>query len=230
MKIATNLTKTAIPLSLDVLYNGRVVTEKVGPNSSPVSGWVVVGRTPVDLFKRNAVLEEMRVDLLSSGDNRVNGRVSVSYLEYTIQMLVMGAMREPHVRFYSEPPLDDDQIVSVLLFGRPSHELGEDEKTSVASLNAALTDAVLSVSSLYLLASTPVESVGYDPEKGRVTARVGLGGGTSLELGGGGKEQGSGVGIRKRLTQDILFRSEVETLGTTGKRTLSALVEWVKKF
>ncbi len=230
LKIATNLTKTAIPLSLDVLYNGRVVTEKVGPNSSPVSGWVVVGRTPVDLFKRNAVLEEMRVDLLSSGDNRVNGRVSVSYLEYTIQMLVMGAMREPHVRFYSEPPLDDDQIVSVLLFGRPSHELGEDEKTSVASLNAALTDAVLSVSSLYLLASTPVESVGYDPEKGRVTARVGLGGGTSLELGGGGKEQGSGVGIRKRLTQDILFRSEVETLGTTGKRTLSALVEWVKKF
>lgn len=258
LKIATNLTKSAIPLSMDVLYDGSVrdtvIDEDASRNAtapfkrdvatlarseleptakkkhSPVSGWVTVGRTPVDLFKRNAVLEEMRVDLLESGDNRVNGRVSVSYLEYTIQMLVMGAMREPQVRFFSDPPLDDDQIVAVLLFGRPSHELGEDEKASAASLTAAFSDAVLSVSSLYLLASTPIESVGYDPEKQRVTARVGLGGGTSLELGGGSSEGGSGVGIRKRLSSDFLFRSEVETLGTTGKRTVSALIEWVKKF
>ncbi|MES2965124.1 MAG: translocation/assembly module TamB domain-containing protein [Bdellovibrionota bacterium] len=257
-KIATNLTKSAIPLSFDVVYDGSVrdseVEEVLSVESassfrrdvaalakkeldrsamqkkSPVTGWVIVGRTPVDLFKRNAVLEEMRVDLLETGDNRVNGRVSVSYLEYTIQMMVMGAMREPQVRFFSDPPLDDDQIVSVLLFGRPAHELGEDEKASVASLNAAFTNAALSVSSLYLLASTPVESVGYDPEKQRVTARVGLGGGASLELGGGGAQQGSGVGIRKRLSSDFIFRSDVETLGTTGKKTISALIEWVKKF
>lgn len=258
IQIATNLTKSPIPLSLDVTYDGNVRDTEIdedpsrGPASpfardvhvlareelerktdetrSPVTGWVTVGRTPVDLFKRNAVLEELRVDLLETGDNRVNGRVSVSYLEYTIRMLVMGAMREPQVRFYSDPPLDDDQIVSVLLFGRPSRELGEDEQASVASLQAAFTDAVLSVSSLYLLASTPVESVGYDPEKQRVTARVGLGGGTSLELGGGSAERGSGVGIRKRLSSDFLFRSDVETLGTSGKRTISALIEWVKKF
>lgn len=224
IRIATNLTKSAIPITLDAVYDDH------STDKSPVTGFVEVGTTPVELFKRNATVQSIRVDLLGSGDNRLNGLVGVNYGDYAITILLLGQVADPQVRFISDPPLDDDQIVSVLLFGRPQHELGDDEKNSVANTKAAMADAVLGLGSLYFLASTPVESVGYDPDTGRVVARVGLGGGASIELGAGDQDAGSGVGFRKRLSKDFTFRSDVETLGTTGRQTVSALIEWVKRF
>lgn len=222
--IATNLTKSAIPITLDATYDDRSMTK------SPVTGSVQIGRVPVELFKRSAIVQNIRVDLLETGDNRLNGTIAINYGDYAITILLLGQVSDPQVRFVSDPPLDDDQIVSVLLFGRPQHELGDDEKSTVANTKTAMADAVLGLGSLYFLASTPIESVGYDPDSGRVIARVGLGGGASIELGAGSQDSGSGLGFRKRLSKDFLFRSDVETLGSTGQRTVSALIEWVKRF
>jgi hypothetical protein len=221
--IATNLTKAAIPLTVDATFDDHT------GEKSPVTGFVEVGQTPIELFKRSATVQNIRVDLLGSGDNRLNGIVGISYGDYAITILLLGQVSDPQVRFISDPPLDDNQIVSVLLFGRPPYELGSDEKNSVANTKAAMADAVLGLGSLYFLASTPIESVGYDPDSGRVIARVGLGGGASIEL-GAGANSGSGVGFRKRLSKDFTFRSDVETLGSTGRQTVSALIEWVKRF
>ena len=263
IQIATNLTKSAIPIDLDIVYNDRArpdtnrelldddargsvsamtsgLTNEVpvkpsqeeqarAQEPSPITGSIVIGRTPVDLFRRNAVLEELRLDLLESGQQRMNGQVTVHYLDYDIVMLVLGDTADPQVRFASDPPLEDDQILSVLLFGRPLSDLEEDQASSVRNLKSAFADAALGISSLYLLASTPIESVGYDPEKGIVSARVGLGGGASLEL-GGGSGGSSTVGFNKRLSRGFVFRSEVERLGTTGEQTVLALIEWVKRF
>jgi hypothetical protein len=224
IRIATNLTKSAIPLSVDAVYDDH------SPDKSPVTGSVLVGRTPVELFKRNAVVENIRVDLLGTGDNRLNGLVSINYGDYAISILLLGQVADPQVRFVSDPPLDDDQIVSVLLFGRPQRELGDDEQNTVSNTKAAMADAVLGLGSLYFLASTPIQSVGYDPDTGRVIARVGLGGGASIELGAGGQEAGSGVGFRKRISKDFSFRTEVETLGSSGSSTVLGIFEWVKRF
>jgi hypothetical protein len=168
------------------------------------------------------------LDLRKSGAQVVDGKLAVSYLEYDIDIELVGEVREPEIRLSSMPPLERNQIISVLIFGRPLSDLDEDEKQSVGNLNAAFAEAALGISSLYLLASTPIESVGYDPDRELVTANVGLGGGASLELGAGGA--GSSVGIRKRLSREFIFRSEVERLGSTSKQTVSALIEWVKRF
>lgn len=224
IRIATNLTKSSIPISMDVSYDDHALSK------SPITGWVEVGQTPIELFKRSATVQSIRVDFLETGDNRLNGNIGINYGDYAMTILLLGEVADPQVRFISDPPLDDDQIVSVLLFGRPQHELGDEDKSSVANTKTAMADAVLGLGSLYLLASTPVESVGYDPDTGRVIARVGLGGGASVELGAGNQDSGSGVGFRKRLSKDFLFRSDVETLGSTGQRTVSALIEWVKRF
>jgi hypothetical protein len=220
--LVTNMTKGPIPISLDIVYDD-------GKSAPAVTGWVTVGNTPVELFRRNAVVEELRVDLQPSGEERLSGRVSVNYLDYAIQILLMGSTKEPRVQFVSDPPLEQNQIVSVLIFGRPLDELDEDQKGSVATLNAQMANAVLGISSLYLLASTPIESVGYNPTTGLVSAKVGLGGGASIEVGGGHGGQ-SDLGFRKRLTRELVFRSDVETVTTTGERTVSALIEWVKRF
>jgi hypothetical protein len=222
IRIATNLTEAPIPVDLDLKY-----ILSTSP-AQPLTGFVVVGRTPVNLFKRNAVVDGLRMDLLPSGEKKLRGRVNVAYLDYKITLLVTGLMSHPQIKFLSDPPLEDNQILAALLFGRPLNQLGDDQKSSVSHLSAAFADAALSISSLYLLASTPIESLGYDPDRAVVVARMGLGGGTTLELGGG--TDSSTVGIRKRLSQNFIFSSDVETVMASGKRTVLALVEWIKRF
>ena len=224
IRIATNVTKTPIPISLDIVFDDHS-TEK-----SKVTGFAEISETTVELFKRNATVQSIRVDLLGSGDNRLNGVVGVNYGDYAITILLLGELADPQVRFASDPPLDDDQIVSVLLFGRPPYELSDDEKNSAANTKAAMADAVLGLGSLYLLASTPIQSVGYDPNTGRVVARVGLGGGASIELGAGDQVAGSGVGFRKRISKNFTFRTEIETAATSSGKVVQALIEWVRRF
>lgn len=257
IQVATNLTKSPIPVSLDLIYEERApkrLPEQKPPSRAPASildkpirtvaenkkpepgtpppairGVVQIGETPIDLFRRNAVLERLKVELLPDGRQKIDGVAKVHYLEYDINVLLQGLVSDPQVKFSSSPPLEDDQILSVLLFGRPFNELDEDQKTSISSVNSAFADAALGLSSLYLFATTPIESIGYDPEKQAVTARLGLGGGTTLQVESGGDSL-SAVGFRKKLSRDIFLRSDVETIANTGKRTVSAFVEWVKRF
>ena len=260
IQIATNLTKAAIPISLDVTYDeksGIVYPEDLPPppsrgpasinkeisrpgsganlrtaNKAPkapaVTGWVSVGQVPIELFRREATVQEVRVDLTPSGTQRLNGLVQLNYLDYDINVLLLGTTAQPTVKLTSDPPLADQDIMGVLLFGRGPNELDDDQRDSAANARAAFANATLGLSSLYLLASTPIESVGYDAERDLVTAKVGLGGGASVEL--GGNAEASAVGFRKRLTREFVFRSDVETIGSSGKRTISALIEWVKRF
>lgn len=262
IRIATNLTKSPIPIKLDLLYDERkpeTKPEETPPTRQPasilarqvrvqkdpartqagaggesaesasVTGEIRIGETAIDLFKRNAVLEELRIDLLPSGVQMLDGRVAVRYLDYNIFVNLDGATDSPEVKLSSDPPLEDNQILAVLLFGRPLAELDDDEQSSVANLNVAFTDAALGLSSLYLLASTPIESVGYNPETQSVTAKVGIGGGTSIEVGSRGDSL-AGVGFQKRISREFVLRSDVERIGTQGKRTVSALLEWVRRF
>jgi hypothetical protein len=255
IRIATNLTQTAIPVDLDLTYRAqelpaprpemkgaddpatrspasllppagvRTEARVDAPPAVPVRGWVRVGRTPIEVFRRQAVVQDFRLDFLESGERRMNGVMNVSYLDYDIHILLLGRVSEPQVRLTSTPVLEDEQIISVLLFGRPLEDLDNEQRQSVTGVRSAFANAALGLTSLYLLANTPIESIGYDPERDILTARVGLGGGTTLELGGGGT-----VGIRKRLARNLVLIGDVERIGATGQRTVSALVEWVRRF
>ena len=260
IQIATNVTKAPIPIALDVTYDQvRAKAEREdlppAPGRGPASletrtsksgsgaeirianeskrqagttGWVSVGETPVELFRREATVRNVRVDLLPNGTQKLNGTVNVSYADYDINVLLLGTTAQPTVKFESEPPLSENHILAVLLYGRAPNELSVDEESSVGSTRAAMANATLGISSLYLLASTPIESVGYDPERDVVTAKVGLGGGASFEVGGGSGK--AAAGFNKRISKNVTFRSEVESMGASGQRVISALVEWVKRF
>ena len=124
-----------------------------------VTGWVQVGRVPVELFRRNATVQQVRVDLLPTGEQKLNGVVGINYLDYDINVLLTGTSTQPSVKFVSDPPLSDDNIMALLLFGRAPDELDQHQKDSVSNTRAALANATLGISSLYLLASTPIESI-----------------------------------------------------------------------
>lgn len=222
IRISTNLTKRPIPIGLDLHYRD------LSGDRSRTTGWVMVGATPVEIFRRQGRIEELRFELAESGSPKVLGRLSTSVHHYDISIFIRGDVENPNVVLESEPPLERDQILSVLLFGRPLEDLGDLERSSVTDMEAAMANAALGLASLYYFANTPIESVTYDPNRQILTAQVGLGGGASVAFGKG--SAGSVVGFEKRLSREFVFRSDVERLAASGAQTVSALIEWVKRF
>jgi outer membrane protein W len=78
----------------------------------------------------------------------------------------------------------------------------------VGNTQAAIKDGAIGLSSMYVLASTPVESVNYDSGSGVVTARVRLAEGTTLNV-GTQSNQVSQVGVRKRLGKHWAVETDV---------------------
>ncbi len=218
--IATNLTKNPIPIGVNLTADSE---NGVGP------GEIEIGRVALELFRRKAFLEELDVELQPSGEKFLKGSISIQYLDYDISIRVAGTTEAPKVIMESVPPLTQDQIISVLLFGKAPDELDETQRSSVGNVSSAIADAALSFSSLYFLASTPVESVGYDAQRGVVTAKVGLGKGTSLELGSSDQDL-SEVGVRRRLGHNWYLNSYVEEDAQTDERSVAAFIEWVRRF
>lgn len=218
--IATNLTKNPIPMGINLNADSE---NGLGP------GEIEIGRVALELFRRKAFLEELDVELQPSGEKFLKGNISIQYLDYDISIRVAGTTEAPKVIMESVPPLTQDQIISVLLFGKAPDELDETQRSSVGNVSSAIADAALSFSSLYFLASTPVESVGYDAQRGVVTAKVGLGKGTSLELGSSGQDL-SEVGVRRRLGHNWYLNSYVEEDAQTDERSVAAFIEWVRRF
>ena len=218
--VATNLTKNPIPIGLNLNANSE---SGVGP------GEIEIGRVALELFRRKAFLEELDVEFHPSGEKFLKGNISIKYLDYDISIRVAGTTEEPKVIMESVPPLTQDQIISVLIFGKAPDELDDSQRSSVGNVSSAIADAALSFSSLYFLASTPVESVGYDAQRGVVTAKVGLGKGTSLELGSSGQAV-SEVGVRRRLGQNWYLNSYVEEDAQSDERSVVAFLEWIRRF
>lgn len=253
LQLQTNLSKSPIPISLDYhiakreslpkssqprgeFQGSRSATTQAAVNNGSAKapatlnyGVVTVGHTDLELFNRNAWIDSLQVNLTPKGEKDLHGTIHVKYVDYEVTVTVAGTTEKPIVQMESDPPLPQDQILGVLLFGRPLSDLEASQKSSVSQLNAAVTDAVLGLSSLYFLASTPVESIGYDPDTQLVTAKVGIGGGTSIEL-GGGENKLAAVGLRKRLARDWVLKSYVEQSGQTEQKTVTAYVEWARRF
>lgn len=51
--------------------------------------------------------------------------------EYEVRTIVKGTASKPKLSFESDPSLDDADILALLMFGRPVHQLDEGEKTSL---------------------------------------------------------------------------------------------------
>ena len=123
----------------------------------------------------------------------------------------------------------EDQLWVVLLFGERLESLGGGEAESVGRTRAAIADRAVGLASLYLLTSTPVEMVSYDPETQAFSAEFRLGSGTSLSLGSDAESRGH-IGFRKRLSRFWAITTDCArpSTGTPSSETssLSAFLEW----
>jgi hypothetical protein len=216
--LISNLAQKPIPLSFDFSLSSE---------ESP-KGEIRVAQFPVELFRRQAQLDYFKLKLAPK-DNSIDGKFTVKYTDYTIYVGLQGPMEAPEVSFWSVPPLEQDQVVAVLLFGRTTDDLDTDSKGSVGSVRGAVADRALNLASLYYLASTPVESIGYDPTTGGISAKVRIQEGTSLNV-GLGKNEVHDIGIRRKLGGNWFLNTRVEDPMESGVRTVSTFLEWIFRY
>src|SRR5690606_18924015 len=116
IRILSNLTREPVPVALRM----RVASDV------PTSGQVRVSDFRLEKFFRlKATVERFNLDFTSEGPSRgrVDGLLRVDLTDYEIHVAATGPIEQPTYRFWSEPPLPEEQILAVLLFGRPLEEL-----------------------------------------------------------------------------------------------------------
>ena len=82
--------------------------------------------------------------------------------------------------------------------------MDQDRASSTASMQAAAASGAFALASIYYLASTPVESVRYDPASNSVTAKVRLGAGASMAVGRKGDDT-SRIGLRPATVWQLVL-------------------------
>ena len=134
---------------------------------------------------RKFTVEEGEVDFSGQGvDPRLNIVAVYVTGDYTVRARVGGTVSKPTVKLESEPSLEQADILSVLLFGRPSNQLSQSESTG-------LREQALSVASGYI-ASEFRESVARVLGVDTLQIEPGTDGGTSTS-----------ASIGKYISEDI---------------------------
>ncbi len=209
-----------VPLELDL----------VAQDEGGLTGTLTIPKFKADLFRRDATVRQVRIRFPREGAAELNASVDIHYAEYDLTLQAFGALDSPRYTLTSNPPLSESSALSLLLFGRPLEELSPGQGESLGNARAALTNGAISAASMYLLASTPIESIGYDPAAGRFLATVRLVEGTSLRI-ESAKEGVTQLGIRKRLGRDWVLNTYVErTSPMEDRRSVSTFLEWSKTY
>ena len=220
LTILSTLANAPIPLMIDLDLK----------KDQPPQGSVTAARFPIKLFRRDATLQHFSVSLRNpTEESPIDGKITVTYTDYTISILIISTVGKPRVILTSDPPLPEDKLVATLLFGRPMEELDDDQNQSVGNTRAALADRAIGLASLFVLASTPVQSVGYDPKSGTLIAKVRIADGTSLNV-GANSTRIEDIGIRKRLSSKWTLNTDLVHPTGDEATSLSTFLEWAHRY
>ena len=134
----------------------------IGDMNATVGGLLQVRKEPgatmrivgeVNTVRGNYTFQGRRFEILRDGRIRFAGteeidpqidlraRRLISGVETTVR--VQGTMRQPELSFSSNPPLDQADILSLIVFNAPINELGEGQQISLAERAGALAGGYL---------------------------------------------------------------------------------------
>lgn len=219
LHIATNLLDEPLRLNFDLLIG----------NGSVKRGHVTALPLKTEVFRRPVHLKNLKVTFNAPLEPVIVAEINFPLPEYKVTLELEGPVSKPRYAFRSDPPLPQNDIFAVLLFGRPLQDLDPDDKTAAQKTNQILSNGILSLSVLYFLAGSPVEYVGFDPDSKNATAQFGLSSKTSLRVGGGQDGMNAG-GLRHSLGKGWYIDSTVQkgrTPSTDDSKNYGVLLERV---
>lgn len=217
--ISSNLLQSPVPVALDM---------QVQSDRKP-QGKVMVQSFPFEFFRKKATVNN--VDLIFHPDTvapELSGKISYSNPEVNIRILLLGNTQRPIVNLESDPQLNQQQILSVLLFDKSLDELNEDEVNSTSNMSRAVSDGALGLFSLMFLSSTPIQSISYDPNSQSYTARMRLDDNTTFSMQSNMTEQRQFT-LRRRLGGNWSVRTELSQEDSRAD-VVQTLLEWMRRF
>jgi hypothetical protein len=144
----------------------------------------------------------------------INSEVRFFLPDYVVTANVEGTTEQPVLSLSSNPPLAENDIYSVLVFGKPMSALQNEEQSSLAAARQMFATGLFSLTSLYFLGSTPIESIYFDPETGEATARVRLDSKSSVSVGADARDVNR-VEVRRSLGAGWYIQGGVKGLDQT---------------
>jgi len=211
----SNLAKDPVPVDLDL---------KLAIPPGPPAGTVKIRPFRAVIFRRTAAIEHITLTgRAGASAMALDGAIVYKTAEARILIRLLGTVEKPRIELESEPPRNQDDIMAMLLFGKSPSELDSDQQSSAANARSAVADSAFGLASLYLLASTPVDYVGYDPVSKTYTVKLRLPGGATLQLGSDGENRG--VQLRKRLASNLAIQTELTSTQAQGN-VVTTLLEW----
>lgn len=215
----TNLNPTPVPISLDLTAR-----------PAGLAGTINVEPFDARLFKRDGQVDHVTLSVRPGSTTMpINGLIKFRESSIDVSLILLGTTDKPKVYFESEPPLDQQQIIALLLFGKPPNDLDPDQTTTVSNSQSAMAQGAFGLASLYLFASTPVQYVGYDPGTQTYAMRFSLPGGASVEV-GTASDQTKHVTLSKRLASHWIIETELQRDPDQQRNAVSTFLEWFQRY
>jgi len=160
----------------DIQLGGTLRIARTPPGDPQLSGTVKVERGWYTFSSRRFTVREgtVRFDGGPIDKAPVDLVATRRSGEYDVTVAIQGTIGEPVLLLSSDPPLDETDVLAVLLVGRPSGELSDDERLSVQAEAASLAlGYVVPGLSSGLESSLPLEQVQVSREEVRIGHHIG---------------------------------------------------------
>lgn len=216
--LSSNLLKSPAPVSLDL---------RARPDG--LEGTIRLEPFDLEVFRQNARVDHITLAPRPRGAaTALDGKVVYKREGATVNILLLGSTAKPAVTFESDPPMSQNEIVALVLYGKRPDELDSDQKASAGNATAAMTNGAFGLASLFLFASTPIDSVGYDAATQSYEVKFKLPGGATLSVGSNLQESKT-LALRKRLAPHWEVRTEAAR-GRQGENAITTFLQWFERY
>lgn len=180
----------------------------------------------IEYLNRKIRVENMRLGL----EPLVNfsAFVSMDRAGYKITAKITQSRGKTQIKLGSVPPLEDNEIVSLLIYGMPKNSISTEQTRSVGSAQSAIESDALGVFSFWAFASTPIESVLYDPATQTYSAVIRLPGGIVASI-GSSWDNDRQVSLSKSLGRHWAVSTEL-VKDSEGIERGGTLLRWRKSY
>ncbi len=219
IRLLSNLAEEPIPIALSL---------SVEPGK--LAGTITIQKFAAKLFRQKAVIDHVTLTATAGvPDLALDGLILYPTSDATIRILLLGSTAKPQVTLESEPPLTQQEIVALLLYGKSPDALDYDQAASVGNAQSALGSGAFGLASLYLFASTPIDYVGYDSTTQTYSMKFRLPGGASLSVGSNTLEESQSVSVRKRLASHWVIETQARRSPVEGN-VVETILEWFERY
>ena len=208
-----------LPLSLSIRAD----------QTKQTTGYVQTEPFKVEYLRRVVQVEKFRLDIENVQKNilPLSGRLRIDQADYKVYINFEGTVQHPQIVLSSVPELTQNEIISVLLYGRPSDLESSDAQTA-GSFEAAMADKAIGIFGLWAFAATPIQSFSYNPLTKVYTATVKITDDLTAGI-GTNWEESARLELRKRVSQKWMLTASW-TPNEEGDVEEKLVLQWEQRF